>query len=87
MQTERDGTKLAAGQAYEFSFDDSAFLLRADGPYGSDAIKFLRLVFAGNPPGVLVNIQGAEKTRGCHPTACHIHATAVYSLIQRSAHI
>lgn len=61
LQTEPDGSKLAADKTYEFSFDDSAFFSRRDAPYGSDAIKFLRLVFSGNPPAVLANVQGGSE--------------------------
>ncbi len=59
LQTAADGSKLAADQTYEFSFDDSAFVARPSAPYGADAIKFLRIVFSGNPPIVLTRIAGA----------------------------
>jgi len=58
LQTEPDGTKLVAGQTYEFSFDDSAFVSRPDGAYGADAIKFLRVVFSGTAPQTLAKISG-----------------------------
>jgi DNA repair protein RecO (recombination protein O) len=60
LQTEADGTKLAADKTYEFSFDDSAFIARPAGPYGTDAIKFLRIVFGGNPPAVLAKVTGVD---------------------------
>jgi len=67
LQTEPDGTKLVATQRYEFSFDDTAFISRPDGAYGADDIKFLRVVFSGNPPGVLAKVSGVrefiERTR------------------------
>lgn len=56
LQTEPDGTKLAADKTYEFSFDDSAFVARPDAPYRPDEIKFLRLVFNGNQPAVLAKV-------------------------------
>jgi len=56
LQTEPDGTKLAAEKTYEFSFDDSSFVSRPDAPYGADDIKFLRLVFSGNAPLVLAKV-------------------------------
>ena len=59
LQTEPDGTKLSTGQTYEFSFEDSGFVARPDAPYGSDHIKFLRLVFSGNQPAVLAKIAGS----------------------------
>jgi DNA repair protein RecO len=58
LQTEMNGTKLEVGKTYEFSFDDSSFMARPEGPYDADAIKFLRLLFAGNQPAALVNIEG-----------------------------
>jgi len=61
LQTATDGTKLAAGETYEFSFDDSAFMPREDAPYGTDHIKFLRLVFSGNQPAVLAKVTGAAQ--------------------------
>lgn len=63
LKAEPDGAKLTAGARYQFSFDDSAFIAsRADpdASYDTDAIKFLRLVFSGNQPQVLVKVQGAE---------------------------
>ncbi len=64
LQTEPDGTKLAVDKTYEFSFDDSSFTARPDGPYGADAIKFLRIVFGGNQPAVLTKVAGANKLVG-----------------------
>ena len=61
LRTEPDGTRLSAGQTYEFSFDDSSFITRPDGPYDADAIKFLRLVFSGNQPHVLAKVQGSTE--------------------------
>jgi len=61
LQTEPDGTKLAADKTYEFSFDDSAFVSRAGAPYTADHIKFLRLVFSGNEPAVLAKVSGAAQ--------------------------
>jgi DNA repair protein RecO (recombination protein O) len=60
LQTEPDGTKLAAGQAYEFSFDDSAFMNQPNGVFNTDDIKFLRIVFSGNVPGTLAKVMGAS---------------------------
>lgn len=68
LQTQPDGTKLAIGQTYEFSFDDSAFVARPDAPYGVDVIKFLRLVFGGNQPHALAKVQGSsDLVRACTP--------------------
>jgi len=60
LQTEPDGTKLAADKAYEFSFDDSSFIAKPSGPYDASAIKFLRLVFGGNQPAVLTKVAGMD---------------------------
>lgn len=60
LVTEMDGTKLAAGQAYEFSFDDSAFMSRPDGAFATDDIKFLRLLFGGNQPRVLSKVANVD---------------------------
>ena len=61
LQTELDGTKLAADKTYEFSFDDSAFTARPDGNFAADDIKFLRLTFSGNVPHVLAKVAKVEK--------------------------
>lgn len=56
LQTEPDGTKLAADKTYEFSFDDTAFVARAGASYGAAHIKFLRILFAGNGPVTLSKV-------------------------------
>lgn len=61
LQSEVSGTKLQAGQAYEFSTDDSSFYTRPDGGFTTDDIKFLRLVFNGNTPQVLMKVSNVEK--------------------------
>lgn len=60
LQTEPGGHKLVAARQYEFSFDDMAFFQRPDGHFSSDHIKFLRVVFSGNVPGVVQKISGYE---------------------------
>jgi DNA repair protein RecO (recombination protein O) len=55
------GAKLSAEQTYEFSYDDQSFVVRPDGNFGADDIKFLRLVFGGNQPAVLAKITGATE--------------------------
>jgi hypothetical protein len=73
LHTEPDGTKLAADQTYEFSFDDSAFVRRPDAPYSADTIKFLRLVFSDNQPYLLEKVQGsAELTTRCLPLVANL---------------
>ena len=61
LQTEPDGTKLAADKTYEFSFDDSTFVARPDGNFSADDIKFLRLAFSGNTPNVLAKVAKVDK--------------------------
>lgn len=78
LQTDVSGSRLAADQTYEFSFDDSAFFDRADGSFGVDEIKFLRLVFAGNAPAVLQQVQNAERLTGkCLPLVQTLLSTYV----------
>lgn len=68
LQTESDGSKLSAGQTYEFNFDESGFARRPDAQYDTDTIKFLRLIFSSNPPSVLSKVQGsAELSVKCMP--------------------
>lgn len=61
LQAEPNGNKLDAAKNYEFSFDDSAFMHKQAGPYGADAIKFLRLLFSGNQPAALTKIVGSRQ--------------------------
>ncbi|HSX07236.1 MAG TPA: DNA repair protein RecO [Candidatus Saccharimonadia bacterium] len=61
LQTEPDGTRLKVDRQYEFSFDDSAFVMRPDAPYDASAIKFLRLVFSGASPTALQKVAGIER--------------------------
>lgn len=68
LQTEPDGSKLSEGQTYEFSFDDSSFIGRPGAQYGTDVIKFLRLVFSDNQPGILSKVRGsADLSVKCVP--------------------
>jgi DNA repair protein RecO (recombination protein O) len=68
LQTEPDGTRLQAGEQYEFSFDDMAFVLRPNGAMQAAHIKFLRLLFAGTAPAVLMRVeQTSELTERCMP--------------------
>lgn len=58
------GAKLEAGERYDFSFDDAAFVARADGSFATDDIKFLRILFSTNPPAVMAKVGGAEELIG-----------------------
>jgi DNA repair protein RecO len=68
LQTEPDGTKLAATQTYQFSFEDMSFSARAGGAFGVAEIKFLRLLFSGNTPALLARIGDSTRlTEQCLP--------------------
>jgi len=68
LRTDSEGSRLSEGQAYEFSFDESGFSARPSGQYGTDAIKFLRLIFSDNQPVVLSKVQGSsELSQLCTP--------------------
>lgn len=68
LQTTANGEKLAAGQRYDFDFDDVSFAERPDGHFQTDDIKFLRLVFSGNPPKVLAHVAGSSQlTKNAQP--------------------
>jgi DNA repair protein RecO len=60
LRTDTAGNKLIADKLYSFDFDDVAFTVHPEGQFGSDHIKFLRLVFSGNPPQVLSQIDGLD---------------------------
>lgn len=59
LQTDQAGDKLAADRRYEFSFEDMALQLAANGRFGVNEIKFLRLGFAGHHPKVLAQVRGS----------------------------
>ncbi|HVS58266.1 MAG TPA: DNA repair protein RecO [Candidatus Saccharimonadales bacterium] len=61
LRTDSAGQPLSPGGSYDFNFDDMAFVSRPDGHFGADHIKFLRLVFGGNPPQVLQKIQNIDE--------------------------
>lgn len=61
LKTDATGQPLSPAEKYDFNFDDMAFVLRPDGHFGADHIKFLRLIFSGNQPGVLQKIQNIDE--------------------------
>lgn len=66
--TDTEGKKLLADHSYSFDFDNVSFAEHSAGTYMADHIKFLRIVFAGNPPSTLKQIQnGAELTKTVMP--------------------
>lgn len=56
-----DGSRLKPDVRYEFNFEDTSLVVRPEGVYGVDDIKFLRLVFAGNQPHVLRKVGNASE--------------------------
>jgi DNA repair protein RecO (recombination protein O) len=59
LETDTDGRRLQADQLYDFDFDNMTFAANPlQGRFAANHIKFLRLVFAGNPPAALQQIQG-----------------------------
>jgi len=59
LQTDSGGAKLEAAETYNFSLDAMSFSrpVGRDGRFSADDIKFMRLVFAGNKPHLLANVQ------------------------------
>ena len=60
LELDTSGAKLEAGQIYTFSFDDMAFAVTPQGAFGTNHIKFLRLLFSRAQPPVLAKVQGSE---------------------------
>lgn len=60
LRTDVRGQALDAAEAYDFGFDDMAFLLHENGQFASDNIKFLRLIFGDNQPHVLQKIKDVD---------------------------
>lgn len=60
LRTEQSGTALQAEGTYDFNLDDMAFAPRPQGRFTAGHIKFLRLLFSGNAPAVLIKVQGSE---------------------------
>lgn len=61
LHTDSRGTKLEAGQHYEFSYDEVAFTTRDDGHFTADHIKLLRVGFSGNEPRIMQKITGINQ--------------------------
>ena len=58
LHTDAQGNKLEVDQRYNFDFDHMYFVAHPDGRFTANHIKFLRLVFAGNSPKALTQVQG-----------------------------
>ncbi len=64
LVTDIHGKKLSAELSYTFDFDNVSFAESSAGSYQADHIKFLRIVFAGNPPSTLRQIQNGPALTG-----------------------
>ncbi len=58
LRTEKSGSKLIAGQKYDFDFEAMSF--EPGKTYNSDHIKYLRLLFSDNQPWALQKVQGSQ---------------------------
>lgn len=69
LQTDEQGKKLVPDQLYDFDLDHMSFVANPlSGRFGVNHIKFLRLVFAGNSPKVLSQVQGmGQLLHDCQP--------------------
>ena len=80
LYTDTEGSKLAADQNYDFSFDDMAFYTANPGRFSAGHIKYLRLAFSGNQPKLLNQVQGNERLL---PDLLPITQTLLINHIQR----
>ncbi len=60
LRQDANGQPLLADKRYQFSSADGAFVAAPSGQFGADSIKFLRLVFAGQAPKTLQQVQGLD---------------------------
>jgi DNA repair protein RecO (recombination protein O) len=61
LYKEQGGNQLDLNKKYRFDYDNMAFLSHPEGSFNPDHIKFLRLVFSGNKPGVLQKVRDSEQ--------------------------
>lgn len=61
LQTDASGAPLRSDNMYDFSYDAMALVAHANGAYGADQIKFLRLIFGGYTPAVLEQVRGSAQ--------------------------
>lgn len=69
LTRDTEGRTLVADQLYDFDLDRMSFVANPlSGRFSANHIKFLRLVFAGNQPLALMQIQGWQQLMGaCEP--------------------
>lgn len=66
LETDASGQPLSADKTYAYDPSNASFV--GKGEYSADHIKFLRLIFAGNPINVLAKVTMAEALTGdCLP--------------------
>lgn len=59
LQTDEHGKKLVADQLYDFDLEHMGFVANPlDGAFNANHIKFLRLLYAGNTPKAMMQVQG-----------------------------
>lgn len=73
LQTDEQDRKLVADQLYDFDFERMTFVANPlSGRFTANHIKFLRLVFAGNTPKALMQVQGVgQLLPECAPLLDH----------------
>jgi DNA repair protein RecO (recombination protein O) len=60
LTTDASGERLIATERYNFDFDTMAFTPLQAGKFSADHIKLLRLLFSGNEPQILNQINGIQ---------------------------
>jgi len=62
LQTDEQGRKLVSDQLYDFDSEHMRFVTNPlDGAFTANHIKFLRLLYAGNTPKAMMQVQGIGK--------------------------
>ena len=78
LQTDSFGEKLNPHEAYEFDYDAMAFVQHDQGQLTADHIKFMRLIFSGNPPKILRQVKGGDElVQDCWPLVQGIFAETI----------
>lgn len=71
LSTDIKGSRLVEAKDYSFDYDNMAFYIHPKGPFRSDQIKVLRLLFSRNSPLKLSQISGLNES--LHKLAPLIH--------------
>ncbi|MBX4201855.1 DNA repair protein RecO [Candidatus Saccharibacteria bacterium] len=64
LRTDKSGKKLEADKLYDFNFDEVGLILSENGEFGTDQIKFLRLIFSDNQPSALQKVKQSPQLAG-----------------------